>query len=182
MAASSLGKTRSKKAYDALIKALERDSHMEAIRALAFDGLAELKDERALPVAIQWTKYGRPQRAREAATFALGKLGENKREALDTLIDLLDDPWLRVRMRAIGALEELKDLKAIPALEQRIGRERDDRVVRVAREAILRIHEGKSAPDDVKKLRESLDKLEEDNRHLKDRLERLEKKLEGKAK
>ncbi|MBI2936043.1 MAG: HEAT repeat domain-containing protein, partial [Chloroflexi bacterium] len=75
-AASSLGKTRSARAFDALVRALGRDSHMEVIRSMALEGLAELRDERALPVALGWTAYGRPARAREAATSALGKLGE----------------------------------------------------------------------------------------------------------
>ena len=69
---------------------------------------------------------------------------------------------------------------AIPALERRIARDLDGRVVRLAREAIIKIREGKSAPDDVKKLRESLDKLEDENRHLQDRLDSIEKRLDQK--
>ena len=176
-AASSLGKTRSTRAYDVLTKALERDSHADVIRSMAFEGLSELRDERAIPVALEWTRYGRPPRAREGAILVLAKLGEGKKEVTEALVDLLDDPWLRVRVRAIGALEELKDVAAIPALEGMIMRELDGRAIRLAREAIIKIREGKSAPDDVKKLRESLDKVEEENRSLKDRLDRLEKRL-----
>ncbi len=180
VAASSLGKTRSTKAYDALVQALDRDSHIDVIRSMAFEGLAELRDDRAISIALEWTKYGKPSRARESAVAALGKLGEEKRDVVDALIDLLDDPWLRMRTRTISALEELKETRAIPALERRIARDLDGRAVRLAREAIIKIRLGKSAPDDVKKLRESLDKLEDENRRLQDRLDSIEKRLDQK--
>jgi len=174
VALSSLGKSRSVKAYDSLIKALERDSHGDVIRAMAFQGLADLKDPRALNVAKEWVKYGKPPRVREAATAVLAKLGEDEKETHDILMEFLEDPWLRMRVRAISALEELKNQKAIPALERIVKRDIDGRVVRLAREAIIKIKQGKSAPDDVKKLRDSLEKLEEENRTLKDRVDHLE--------
>lgn len=175
-AAASLGKTRSKKAYDQLIKALDRPSHLEAIRSGALAGLSELKDERGLEVARELTAYGKPQRAREAAVGTLAKLGENKPETVvDTLVDLLDDPWLRVRQRATSALGSLKEARAIPHLTRLVERELDGRVVRDARIAIKQIRDGKNAPEDVKKLRDDLGKLEEENRTLKGRLEKLEK-------
>lgn len=179
-AAVGLGKTRSKSAYDQLIKALERPSHLEAIRAGALAGLAELKDERALEVARSLTAYGKPQRARESAVGTLAKLGENKPETVvDTMIDLLDDPWLRVRQRATSALGSLKEPRAIPHLTRLVDRELDDRVVRDARIAIKAIRDGRNAPDDVRKLRDDLNKLEEENRALKGRLEKLEKAAEN---
>jgi aminopeptidase N len=180
--ATSLGKTRWDGAFDPLVRALERPSHLEAVRAGALAGLAELKDERGLKVATEWTAYGRPQRAREAAIGALGKLGENKPEAADRLADLLDDPWLRVRQRSASALGELKETKAISHLSRLVDRELDGRVVREARIAIKAIRDGKNAPDDVKKLREDLHKVEEENRALKGRLEKIERQLEGSSK
>ena len=43
-----------------------------------FRGLAELKDERAIPMPLDTTAYGCPLQARSAAMRALGKLGGEK--------------------------------------------------------------------------------------------------------
>ena len=134
----------------------------------------ELKDERAIPLAKEWAAYGKPNRAREAALSALGRLGDGKDDVVEFLIDLVDDPWLRARNSAIGALQELKDEKAIPALSRQMTRDLDGRAVRRCREAIAAIRQGKDRGDDVRKLREELEKLQEENRKLSDRLDKME--------
>ena len=197
-AAQALGQTRTAKAFDVLSKvAMAKESQNDAIRAQALTGLTELKDERALPIAIEWTKRGKSNPIRGAAAFALGKLGqindEAKEKAYDRLVELLPDEWLRVRLNAIAALAELKLPKSVAELERVRARDLDGRVIRAAREAIARIRDGADKGDEVKKLREDLEKLQEDNRGLKDRLDKLEsprgrapkpaaKKAAGKAK
>jgi aminopeptidase N len=183
-AGRSLGKTRSPRAFDALEKALEKDSHNEVIRYMAFEGLAELKDERAVPVCLEWTSYGRPPRAREGAVLALGKLGESLgpaspagRQVFDRLVALLDDPWLRVRLQAVLALQDMGDAKAVPHLEAIAARDLDGRIVRRAREAARDLREGRQRGEEVRGLREDLDKLQQDNRDLRDRLDRLETRV-----
>lgn len=176
-ACRSLGKTKSSRAFEVLVFALGKESHAEVIRAQALAGLADLKDERALAVALEWTTYGRPSIARAAATAALGELGEDKDEAFERLVELLDDPWLRVRGNAVNSLRALKNAKAIPHLERRAERELDARVVRLAREAVIALREGKDRAEELRKLRSDLDRLLEENRALRDRLDRLEAKL-----
>ncbi len=181
-AAAALGKTRSERAFAALERALEKESHNEIIRVRAFEGFAELRDERAMPLAVEWSRYGRPAPARGAATTALGKLGlyaERKEQALDRLVELLDDPWLRVQLNAAGGLQELGDDKALPALERAAARELDGRVVRRCREVIARLREGRDKGDEVKKLRDELDKLREEQRTLVDRMAKLEAREDG---
>ena len=89
--------------------------------------MTELKDERALPIALEWTKRGKSNPVRGAATLALGKLGQlsdqAKDDAYDRLVELLPDEWLRVRLNAIAALAELKLPKAVGELE-RVARPR----------------------------------------------------------
>lgn len=174
-AARSLGKTRSPKAFDVLKKNLRKESFNETIRIGVLDGYAELRDPQAIPIIIEWTRYGKPHLAREAATKALGKLGEGKPEVTDHLTHLLDDPWFRVRLEATVALGELLDPKAINALERLIERELDGRVKRRAREAVRKIQAGREASDEFRRLREDVDKLREENRQLKERLDRIEK-------
>ncbi len=174
-AARSLGKTQSSKAFNVLKKNLRKESFIDVIRAGVFDGFAELKDPEAIPIVIDWTRYGKPHTAREAATKALAKLGEGKPEAVDHLIRLLDDPWFRVRIEACIALGKLLDPKALEPLQRLVDRELDARVARRGREAIRSIQAGREASEEFKHLREDLDKLREENRQLKERLERIER-------
>ncbi len=179
-AASSLGQTKSDRAHAKLVSALDRDSHMDVIRSGALQGLAELKTEESREVISRWTEYGLPQRARESAVAALGRAGEDHKPTFELLSDLLDDPWYRTRLGAAGALRRLTADTALPALQRMVDRELDGRVVRTARQAITAIRAGKNAPDDVKKLRTDLEKLEETNRGLTERLEKLERSFSAK--
>jgi len=175
-AALALAKTKSPKAFEALQKALEKDSFDEVIRAHVFQGFGELRDARALPLALEWSKYGKPSQVRQAAVAALGKLGEGRHEVVDYLSDLLEDKDLWVRLAAIDALKELKDDRAIPALQRVIDRALDGRERRRAKEAIQKLKEGKDRSDELKKLREDLERLREENRQLRDRLDKVEAK------
>jgi len=183
-AAQALGQTRASKAFDVLTKvALPKESQADVIRGAALAGLADLKDERAIPIATEWTRRGRSNPVRGAAAFALGRMGtlsdRAKDQAYDRLVELLPDEWLRVRLNAIAGLAEIKDTKAIAELERTRDRDLDGRVVRAAREAARRISEGADRGEEVRRLRDDLDKLGEDNRALKDRLEKLEARLGG---
>ena len=187
VAAQALGQMRAPKAFDVLSNvAMAKESQNDVIRSQALAGLTELKDERALPIAIAWTKPGKSNPVRGAATLALGKLGQisdgAKEKAYDCLVPLLSDEWLRVRLNAIAALAELKLPKSVAELERVRARDLDGRVIRAAREAIARIREGADKGDEIKKLREDLEKMQEDNRGLKDRLDKLESRGGGKAK
>ncbi len=181
-ATAAIGKTRSPLAFDALQRALERDSMNDIVRASAFEGFGELKDERAIDICIDWSGYGKPGNVRGAAAVALGHLGEvvpdhRKEQIIEHLTGLLDDSWFRTQMSAINALQQLKAKKAVPALERTASSALDGRTVRSARVAIKSIRESGSKDDDMKKLREEVDKLTDDNRSLKDRLDKLEARL-----
>ncbi len=178
-AAHALGQTRSPRAFDVLSKvAMKKESLNDVIRANALTGMAELKDERALPIALEWTRLGKSNPVRGVATAMLGRLGQlserAKSDAHDRLVELLPDDWLRVRLNAIAALVELKDPKAVGELERTRARELDGRVIRSAREAMRRLREGADKGEEIKKLREDFDKLSEENRTLKDRVEKIE--------
>lgn len=179
-AALALGKTRTKLGFEALKEGLKKESWNETIRIQIFSGFGELKDERAIEIAREWSIYGKPPLARLGAIACLGKLGDafplKKEEILDHLIPLLHDPDFRPKLATVGALGDLKHEKAIPHLEQMAERELDGRIKRRAREVIQKIREGKDKGDEVKKLREDYDKLREESRQLRDRLDRLETK------
>ena len=181
-AAAAIGKTRSGRAFAALEKSLAKNSCNDVIRNATFEGFGELRDARAVPVATEWSRYGRPQLARTGAAVALGRLGEFapdglKEEVVDHLIGLLDDPWFRSQAAAITALQTLKATKALPHLERTAQRALDGRTVRAARVAAQAIRAGADKGDELKKLREEFDKLADENRALRDRLDKLEARL-----
>jgi len=173
-AARSLGKTKSPTAFEVLKKNLRKDSHNEAIRIGVFDGLAELENPQSIPLVLEWTLYGKPHQAREAATRALGKIGENKSEVSERLVELLEDPWFRVRIEAANGLGLLLEQKGLDPLNRLVDRELDGRVKRRAREAIRKIQAGRESSDEFRRLREDVDKLREENRQLRERLEQIE--------
>ena len=174
----SLSKTRSPRAYDAIAAQFDKPSYNETLRVMACNALAELKEERAIDFLLGWTPYGRPQQVRSAAIAALAALADHfpdhKTRVVERLTELLNDPWLRTRLSAAEGLGKLGDGIALGPLDAYIARELDGRGVRVAREAMAKIREGKGRDDETKKMREDLDKAMADNRELRDRLDKLE--------
>ena len=180
----SLGKTKSDKALPVLEKAMDKPSLNDIILSSTLDGYAELGKEESIPMVAKASAYGQPQPARGTAVSALARLSKNagdkaKDEARETLTELVSDPWLRVKLSAIGALEELKDAKAISALDRAVQSDLDGRVQRRAREAISSIRRGANTTDEVKRLRDDLEKVQKENRELRDRLDKIETRLNG---
>ncbi|MBI3744663.1 MAG: HEAT repeat domain-containing protein, partial [Chloroflexi bacterium] len=173
-AAKTLGRTRSPKALTALRGALEEDSFMETIRVSAIDGLGASQDDGALETAKDWTKYGKPEAVRGAAMVAVAKLGETRKDTAEFLGDYLSDPMFRVRLRVAEALEALGDSKGAPLLEAQAGREIEGRARRRMREAAAAIHEKAKDKDELRRLRDDLAKVSDDNKSLRDRLDKLE--------
>ncbi len=181
-AAVALGKTRQPNAFAALTQALGRASFNEVVRAGACQGFTELRDERAIPALLELTNYGKPEQARNAATNALGHLAKlfkdkEKERITDRLLELLEDKSWRTRLSAIGALQTLADEKALPALQRNAEVAEEGREIRRSREALLSIRESLGRDDEVKKLRDDLEKLSTENRDLRDRLESIEQRL-----
>ena len=177
-AAYALGRTRDASAFGHLQNALAKDSYLDTMRANALGGMAELRDERGIEIARQWCAYGRPPRARVAAIGALArfaKLNESHREAIvDFLVSLVDDPEFMVRMRIPGAFEEIGDASAIEALRRLLDRDLDGRIHRRTQHAIDALLAGRSRIEEGNRLRSEMDKLRDDNRKLKERLDKLE--------
>ena len=176
-AATSIGRTRSKRAYDVLSAALPvKESWQETVRAGVFAGLGELGDERAIPACLAWTAYGKPTPARRAAVAALGKLGEGRKDVRDTVIPLIEDRSFHVRVAAIDALEALHEQAAIAPFERIASQDVDGRLKRRCTEAAAKIREHLAKPVEVKQLRDELAVVRDANRALQTRLEALEAK------
>jgi len=185
-AARSLGRTRSPRALAALTgPAHSRRSHADVLQAGIAGGLAELRDARGIEPLKALARYGAPPSSRGAAISALAKLGkafpDRREEVRDTLEGLLDDPWFRAAVAVPGALGALGDAAAIGALSRAEARATDGRVRRRATEAIRRLSQGKHREEEVKTLRDDLDKLKEENGKLRGRLEKVEAALASPA-
>jgi aminopeptidase N len=170
-AARALGATRQAPAFDTLIDVLDRPSWADVVRAGAIDGLANLRDDRALPHVMARTRYGISTRGRRAAIMALPKIGGDRkiREALEDLLDGTD-PYLRVDV--VRALVDLGDPKSRAALQRQLERELDGRVRRRIREALRDI--GAAGKRDADRLRDDFEALRSEYGELKARFAKLE--------
>ncbi|MDP9033385.1 MAG: HEAT repeat domain-containing protein [Myxococcota bacterium] len=169
-AARALGRTRQHAAFDVLVDLLERPSWFDVIRAGAIDGLAALRDDRALPHLSARVRYGYPPRARRASILALPKLAADRRTR-DALEELLDDRDPLVRIDVVRALGELGDGKARAALRDHLETDLDGRVRRRIREVTRDLSEPRRGLD---AWREELERLQNEHADLKARLAKLE--------
>jgi aminopeptidase N len=172
-AARALGRTRQVSAYDTLLDLLDRPSWAEVVGAGAIDGLAALRDDRALPHLFARTRYGHPSRVRRAAALAIPKLSTDRR-ARECLEDLLDDGDAILRIDVVRALSDLGDARSRPALRARGEVDLDPRVRRRIREALRDLGgERKHA----EQLKDDFEKLQGEHAELKARVSKLEARI-----
>jgi aminopeptidase N len=176
----ALGRTRSPRASAALRLALTRDSYLDVIRQHAYRGLAEARDDSALPLLLEGTAYGRTSQARRAALQAMAQLaqGRHDREARDVrerAEELLADPDFRVQQASVEALGVIADARALPALRRAVETNLDGRIRRRGREILRDLEEGSTREEEVKTLRDEVDRLRVDLVALRDRVLKSEK-------
>ena len=183
-ACAALGSTRVEGAYKTLLDKVETGSWRETIRGGVFTGLGELADPRSVEVLTGWLlDRQKPMDARAAAAVGLRALalthrfepaGEVGTKAVNALIAALDDPWEWTVTQTITALAAWGSQRAIEPLERLAVRSVDERHVRGARTAVRRLQKGQSSGEELKKLREDLDGVREENRKLRERLESIQ--------
>lgn len=171
-AARSLGKTRQPAAFETLLDVIGRPSWAEVITAGAIDGLAQLRDDRALPHLFTRTRYGHPSRVRRAAALAIPKISTDRR-AREHLEDLLDDGDFSLRLDIARALLELGDARSRGPLRARAEIELDPRARRRMKEAIRDLGGERKTQ---KALEDHIERLENEQKDLKARLAKLEAK------
>jgi aminopeptidase N len=172
-AARSLGRTRQPGVLKDLARLVDRPSWADARRAGALDGMAQTRDESAVPAVLARSRYGIPTRGRRAAVAALASLSDS-RATRRHLEDLLDDGDPHFRITVIDALVQLGDAKARGALRRTLEHELDGRVIRRLREALRDI--GEAGTHERKRLGEELETLRDEVTELKQRLAKVEVK------
>jgi len=175
-AATSLGKSKSAKAFPALQAALNMPSWLEVVRVGALNGLAELGDERGVDLAIEYSAAGRPWHARPAAISTLGKFAGKAPKALTVLHDLAESEeaaQFTLQMAVIGALGEAKSPESKPVLS-RLGKTvADGRIKRAIAETLSKLDGDKSgSTGEVSTLKSQVEGLEGKLKELSERLDR----------
>ncbi len=169
-AARALGKTRQAAAYDVLLDVMARPSWADVIASAAIDGLAALRDDRAMPHLFARTRYGHPTRLRRAAALAIPKLATDRR-AREHLEELLDDADPILRMDIVRALADLGDARSRSALRARVEIDLDARVRRRLREVIRDLGSEKKQHEEMK---DTVERMENEQRELRARISKLE--------
>ncbi|MSP21456.1 MAG: hypothetical protein EXR66_00255 [Dehalococcoidia bacterium] len=182
-AAAALGSTRQPLAFEALRRVLDRPAHNDVITAAALGGFAALRDPRAIELLLDYTQWGHHQTARRAATEALGRLAPfadepTRLRVRERLEELLDDRALRVQLAAPDALANLGDARAVGALGAAGARALEGRVTRNARVAARTLGQRADKGSEVQALKSDVDKLQQENQGLKDRLTKIEAQVE----
>jgi aminopeptidase N len=173
-AARALGSTRQTGMFDTLVEVLDRKSWADVVRGGAADGLANLRDERAVPHLTSRTTYGHESPGRRACMLALARL-DTSRKTRELLEDRLDDSDVFVRITAIRGLEALGDVKSRAPLQARLEKDDAGTVRRRIKEALRDLTATREG--EVKRLREEVEKMRDESHDLKQRLAKLEARL-----
>ena len=170
LAAQGLGnQSRTDEIVEVLVENARRPAGAIWMRGRVLLALAELNDPRGVEPALAMAAYGQNPTVRDPAIRALGKLGRHdsvRDKVRDFLLSTINDSHFRVASAALTALGDLGDEKAIPALETFASGSAPEEQRESARKAIDAIRQKTGESAVVK--------------DLKDRLDKLEKKLEQK--
>jgi aminopeptidase N len=158
----------------------QRAGWNEVVRSGAIGALSQIKtSEAALDLLLDYTALGIPQPLRLAAIRALGAISPGQaapalERIFNRLGDLSRETFFLTQMALIRALRQMEKPQAITLLQQLADQTSDGRVKRAAEEAVTTVQAKVGSEPAVKKMREELDQLKQDNQQLRSRLEALE--------
>jgi aminopeptidase N len=172
--ARSAGRTKQTAiVWDALKTALTRDSWRDYIRACAIDGIARLRAEEGLPLVEVWTGPAQALGTRRTAVMAMAELGYKDRavrERLEALIDL-NEPYFTPEL--FRALVRFGDAAAVGSIQHAISLSNDGRVKRHGREAARALSTQKGPQDELRRLQDSVELLQNRTREFEEQLAKL---------
>jgi len=137
-----LGEKKAEDHVDLLLDLVNYESQHQRVRTTALGVLVDLDEPRALPLAIQYSAYGNPDRARGSAIRAVGQLAKHDLDtAVPFLISLLDDPEQGPRGSAISALVQTGDERAKAPLQAIADSDPNPSMKRRAERALEQLNE-----------------------------------------
>jgi aminopeptidase N len=179
------GKQQRPDAIKVLTPWLEKSSNREELRSGALNALASTEDAVALDLLLEYTKKGKSSQIRSTALSALGRLAKaaNLTEAqhdraIQALTAALGDDGPRIRRMTIFALQSIGPAAkaALKTLDEVAAHDPVETIAESAKKAATAIRTPPTAgPEDIKKLREELDRLKKEQEELRNRLQKYEK-------
>ncbi len=161
-----------------------KPSWNEIIARMTLNGIPKLFEVEDLQddiinLVIQQTEYGHDAFKRATAVSVLAKIypkakPHHRSKILSVLSDLLQDKEFYVKVAAIQAVKSIKEPRFIPTLKKLASIEVEGRIVRGAKKAVHAIQQGLSKPEELQKLRTMIEELQQENRKLLSRIEKLE--------
>jgi aminopeptidase N len=182
---------RPKDGVGKLTPLLARESHNDVIREAVLGGLGGLLDPAATDILIAWTARGKPRACRGAALDGLATLatasawdGAQTARVIEAAHGCLEKTENdRVKARAADTLRALgqQASPALGALEALRDHDPAENVRKQARDAIERIRSGAPPQVELARLREELQKVRDENKALRERIDRIDGKTPVKA-
>ncbi|MCK4566542.1 MAG: HEAT repeat domain-containing protein, partial [Candidatus Thorarchaeota archaeon] len=183
-AANSIGKTQHDDAFDTLSKFLKKcpPSWHDIIEIGCLQGLAATEKEEVIDIAKQYLKLGTSDWIRRNIPGILASLGKRYKKDHPEIRSILENSILdnsyRVQQFSIRATSLYEDTSLIPALTKLAESAADSGIVRDARVGIRNLSK-KKQPKEIDSLKKSIEELQKENRDLKDRMDKIEAKLEN---
>lgn len=172
---------------------LSRPSHNDLLRASALSALAETHDLAMLDSLLNYAKPGNSRAMRMGALRGLVQLAQKAKpneaqtkQIVGVFTSALDGDADRIARHDVQAplivMVALRDATgplaaaALPAVEKISREATDERIRNLARTTAerLRAADKPSASDEVKKLREEVDRLKKEQTELRERLRKIE--------
>ncbi len=182
-AATSIGKTQHDEAFDLLTKFLKEcpSSWHDVIEIGCLQGLVATEKEEVIGIVKEYLKLGTSDWIRRYVPSMLAKLGKRYKKdhpEIKSIIEqsLLDNSY-RVQQYSINATTVYEDAALIPTLSKLAETAAESGLVRGARVAIRKLNE-KKEPKEIDSLKKSVEELQKENRDLKDRLDKIEARIE----
>jgi len=182
-AARSIGKIQHDDAFDVLSKFLNDcpESWHDIIEIGVLEGLTATEKKEVIEIVKKYLKLGTSDWIRRQVPVMLATLGKRHKkeypEIRSILENSLQDNSYRVQQFAISAASKYEDSELIPALSKLAETAAESGIVRGARVAIRNLSK-KKQPEEIDSLKKSIEELQKENRDLKDRLDKIEARLE----
>jgi aminopeptidase N len=179
----TVAELRTDAARACLERHLTKTGHNHCISAAAVEAFAKLRDPGTLDAVAGHATRRHHARVRESAVSVMGTLARlapegsaPRLDARDQLVGYLDDPWLRVRIRAAEGLKTLADKSTLNELRDHADKELDGRARRQMRLAEREIREHALPAEELERLRDEVKVLEQSYAKMMERVEKVESK------